>query len=80
MTEWQLIDVAPRNPGMTSIGDAWLIGWNPEWDEPIPIYWMYYGWVTPDQSVANYGDEGDGLYKILPTHWMPMPKAPEFTQ
>lgn len=72
--DWQPIDTAPRNPG--DIGDAWLIGWNAEWDYPIPICWFWHGWATPDQAVGNYGDASEGLYKILPTHWMPFPSPP----
>lgn len=72
---WQPIDTAPRNPG--DIGENWLIGWNAQWDDPLPIYWFWHGWVTPDQGVMNYGEEGEGLYKVLPTHWMSMPTPPE---
>lgn len=71
---WQPIDTAPRNPG--DIGETWLIGWNAEWDYPIPIYWFWHGWTTPDQAVINYGDASEGLYKILPTHWTPFPNPP----
>lgn len=73
--EWQPIDLAPRNIG--DIGDNWLIGWNAEWDSPLPIYWFWHGWVTPDQAVQSYGLAAEGLYKILPTQWMPLPEAPD---
>ncbi len=75
MSEWQFIDAAPREPD--GYGMQWLLGWNPEWNGPLPILWFAYGWVTPDQAECTYGEAGDGLYKILPTHWMPMPEPPK---
>jgi hypothetical protein len=62
--QWQAIETVEKD------GD-WKLGWAPGW-MPVMMAWV----SLPDRGVAGWY-VGDGKY-INPTHWMPMPAAPDF--
>ena len=64
---WQPIDTAPKD-------GTWVLLWTGNecriamWDE----------WEDPECPVTQgWFDDGDGMYIENPTHWMPLPEAPD---
>jgi hypothetical protein len=65
MSEWQPIEIAPKN-------GASMLCWRP-WKSGLPtIFIAYYanGWVS------TYGSGDEELAEVNPTHWMPLPERP----
>lgn len=69
MSEWQPIETAPKD-GTT------VIAFRPT--DPPHVEGMY--WATydgTDEGAWHWTYDGDAPSSNQPTHWMPLPKAPE---
>ena len=70
MMKWQPIETAPKD-GTT------IIAFRPT--SPPHIEGMC--WVADDDGTGDwywsYDGDGPGVHMVKPTHWMPLPEAPE---
>jgi hypothetical protein len=78
MSEWQLIETAPRDGTLIRVG--WKFPNDTEMQEWFTMQWGHIQrnpifapdavgmWVMPDGSMTWYEDTEAG-----PTHWMPIP-------
>ena len=70
---WQPIETAPRDADILVYGLAQV------WTDSCPVFWQgqagwdeeYASWLT-----TAHDDKGEPL-KVIPTHWMPLPAAPQ---
>jgi len=85
MTQWQPIETAPRDGDpfiATGSGQVYVVAWGPE------VKGQEYPWII-FEGVALHSPEGccdredaerivvNGWMKAAPTHWMPLPEAPQ---
>lgn len=72
MSEWMPIETAPRDEEV-------LLGHNPKWAAPLPIYWSeYHGeWMLEGRDIGGVGKRYGIMLASQPTHWdyCPLPPA-----
>jgi hypothetical protein len=76
MSEWKPIDEAAKHGG-----DVWAYGLAKVWANSTPFMWQgQAGWSPEDDAwiTTSHDDTGAPLY-IIPTHYRPLPPAPEPT-
>lgn len=79
LTPWRLIDSAPKSPVRDGRPQGiYLLGYC--WDEAVhPSAHICIIWWEPLKDGGGWWSDG-GDNPVKPTHWMPLPEAPGFTE
>lgn len=87
MTEWQPIETAPAQHGLTAL--LYVPGLN-DWQRPKELPRIVVGyldiegwdggaWISDVADIEGYESTGDYIVHnpVHPTHWMPLPEPPK---